>query len=435
MKSQAGLLQELEDLPRGYISNKTINGKTYFYLQYKVGKRLVSKYVKRDDVDALRAQLSRREEIEEELKNRLNAEKNINPLSKTALELSGYVMSRNEVVAEFTKGVLAYLDEKKCPLILRRTRDLMSFLSSRVMDTSRTNARLLKKIVDVHGNDDYLIALKTHAVSVTDDYWFKSKHSKLKYEDVCLESDLYHEISLKGDLSVFPKQAKLSPQFSLLGSYEKCWRLINQQWWMYKAGTKEEILSELISARISKSLGIPTADYEMDGKYIRTKSFADEYNFETLASLAGDNDDMKHVLEVLREENIELAKQYLLLIWFDALVNNIDRHNENVGFLRDKTNGKIVSLAPNFDLNMSLFAKSTTLLTKKDGFLSFYVKFVKSSQIAKELYSSIMFPTLDEGIIAKAVEGLDLSEYHFDLKGYLLYRHEVLKDLLTSNTK
>ena len=40
MKNQTDLLLELEDLPKGYISKKNINGKTYFYLQYKDGKKL-----------------------------------------------------------------------------------------------------------------------------------------------------------------------------------------------------------------------------------------------------------------------------------------------------------------------------------------------------------------------------------------------------------
>lgn len=428
MKNQTDLLLELEDLPKGYISKKNINGKTYFYLQYKDGKKLVSKYVKDSELKELKSKLARRDEIEKELKNLLSKEKNLNSLSKTTLELSGYIMSEDIVVAEFDKGSLVYIDNNRCPLIIKRTKNLISFLTSRIIDTSRTNARLLKRIIDVHGEDDYLIALKNHAVSVTDNYWFKSKNSRLKYKDVCLESDIYNEISLKGEIGLFPKQAKLSPQFSLLGSYEKCWRLINNHWWMYKVGTKEEIYSELISSRLSKSLGIPTAIYEIDDDYIRTKSFADKYNFETLASLAGDDDSYEHVVNVLLKENKKLAKQYLMLIWFDALVNNVDRHNENVGFLREKSNGKIVSLAPNYDLNMSLFSKTKILGKEKDGFLSFYLRFVKSSKLVKELYSSMLLPILTERMIVEATNDLDLSEYKFNLKEYLLYRYNLLKE-------
>ena len=200
MKNINELLIELESLPTGYISKKNIHGKDYFYLQYKNNGKLVSKYIKEDDLEKLKEELKRREEIEKEIKSLLAKEKNLNSLSKTTLELSGYVMEEDRVVAEFDKGVLVSIDNDNAPLIIKRTHDLISFLSSRILDTSRTNARLLKRIMNVHAEEEYLIALKNHATSVTDNYWFRSKNSRLKYKDVSLESDIYNEVSLKGEL-------------------------------------------------------------------------------------------------------------------------------------------------------------------------------------------------------------------------------------------
>ena len=37
--------KELETLPRGKITPKTVNGKTYYYLYYRDGKKVVSKYI------------------------------------------------------------------------------------------------------------------------------------------------------------------------------------------------------------------------------------------------------------------------------------------------------------------------------------------------------------------------------------------------------
>ena len=37
--------KKLETLPRGKITPKTINGKTYYYLYYRDGKKIVSKYI------------------------------------------------------------------------------------------------------------------------------------------------------------------------------------------------------------------------------------------------------------------------------------------------------------------------------------------------------------------------------------------------------
>ncbi|MBO4682835.1 MAG: HipA domain-containing protein [Bacilli bacterium] len=427
MKNINELLIEIESLPSGYISKKNIHGKDYFYLQYKNNGKLVSKYIKEDDLEKLKEDLKRREEIENEIKSLLAKEKNLNTLSKTTLELSGYIMEEDRVVAEFDKGVLVNIDNDNAPLIVKRTHDLVSFLSSRILDTSRTNARLLKRIMNVHGEEEYLIALKNHATSVTDNYWFRSKNSRLKYKDVSLESDIYNEVSLKGELLYFPKEAKLSPQFSLLGSYEKCWKLIDNEWWMYKSETKEELYSELIASKISDLLSIPTALYEIDGDYIRTKNFASKYNFEPLSSLAGDDDSFEHVFALLFSLDKELAKQYLKIIYFDALVNNVDRHNENLGFLRNKKTGKIVSLAPNFDLNMSLFSRNKLLSQTKDGFISLFIKFVDSNEMVKSLYKEIEIPSLKEKDIDEALSQYDLSQWNLDIKGYLLYREGLLR--------
>lgn len=62
--------KELEALPRGKITPKTINGKTYYYLYYRDGKKVVSKYICKDEESliALREKLTRRSQIEEIIK-------------------------------------------------------------------------------------------------------------------------------------------------------------------------------------------------------------------------------------------------------------------------------------------------------------------------------------------------------------------------------
>ena len=40
--------KELDTLPRGKITPKTVNGKTYYYLYYRDGKKVVSKYIGKD---------------------------------------------------------------------------------------------------------------------------------------------------------------------------------------------------------------------------------------------------------------------------------------------------------------------------------------------------------------------------------------------------
>jgi hypothetical protein len=73
----------LFSLKEGYISTKTISGKQYAYLQYRVNGKLLSEYVKDENLHEVRAELERRtaivgriHEIEERL-NKIEAAANI----------------------------------------------------------------------------------------------------------------------------------------------------------------------------------------------------------------------------------------------------------------------------------------------------------------------------------------------------------------------
>lgn len=69
-KMIAEYTNELDMLPKGKITPKTVNGKTYYYLYYRDGKKVVSKYIGKDEESlvAIREQLARRSQIEEMLK-------------------------------------------------------------------------------------------------------------------------------------------------------------------------------------------------------------------------------------------------------------------------------------------------------------------------------------------------------------------------------
>lgn len=55
---------ELEDLPRGTLSEKRVGNNVYYYLKYREGKKVVSKYISKDNITAHREQLARRAHIE-----------------------------------------------------------------------------------------------------------------------------------------------------------------------------------------------------------------------------------------------------------------------------------------------------------------------------------------------------------------------------------
>lgn len=67
---------ELSLLPKGTISEKNSGGKTYYYLKYRDGKKVISKYVGRQAVEAVREQIEKRKHIEAMIRS-LQDEKNI----------------------------------------------------------------------------------------------------------------------------------------------------------------------------------------------------------------------------------------------------------------------------------------------------------------------------------------------------------------------
>ena len=68
--------RELDGLPKGTISEKAVGGKVYYYLKYRGGKKVVSQYVSRKEIETVRALVEKRRHIEAMVKS-LNEEKAI----------------------------------------------------------------------------------------------------------------------------------------------------------------------------------------------------------------------------------------------------------------------------------------------------------------------------------------------------------------------
>ncbi len=60
---------ELSSLPRGTISEKTVGERTYYYLKYRDGKKIVSKYISKKEIENVRALVERRRHIEAMVKS------------------------------------------------------------------------------------------------------------------------------------------------------------------------------------------------------------------------------------------------------------------------------------------------------------------------------------------------------------------------------
>ena len=67
LSKRADITGSLNSLPDGYISEKIIYGTKQYYLQKRIGKKIVGKHIPFDELSSVRYGLSRRESLEKEL--------------------------------------------------------------------------------------------------------------------------------------------------------------------------------------------------------------------------------------------------------------------------------------------------------------------------------------------------------------------------------
>lgn len=67
LSQRADIIDSLDTLPDGYISEKTINGTKQYYLQKRIGKKVIGKHISSRELSSVRLGLSKRESLEKEL--------------------------------------------------------------------------------------------------------------------------------------------------------------------------------------------------------------------------------------------------------------------------------------------------------------------------------------------------------------------------------
>jgi hypothetical protein len=114
-----------------------------------------------------------------------------------------------------------------------------------------------------------------------------------------------------------------------------------------------------------------------------------------------------------------LASQYLGIIYLDSLMNNVDRHLKNYGFLTSQEDGSIIRMAPNYDNNMSLYGYPGCLNSdRRGGLMKFFTDFLTSKGIKYEA------PTLKKNDLLDLCKEFDKPE---ELVCYIISGQEVVQ--------
>lgn len=439
------LEQELSECVSGYISHKMIGGKERLYLQWTENGKLKSRYLKAGESDAVCASVERRRQLQEQLKRLRATPEGVqaNHLKRRVVRnmehITGTLMLEDRPIATVKNGVLSDCREDLLPLYLKRAKNIEGWIASRAIDEHRTNSRLLKKVLRLRETDDVQTALAVNAATVTDRYWFKPEGATVTYDDIRFKENYFDTLALRGDPDSFSRKPSRTPELTNIGSFEKCWRLIDGKWWMYKSGTEAEYFSELFICRLGEKLGLDMAHYELDGSYIRSRDFTDgaRVNFEPIRSLVDDDEDYETCFRLLNAMSPELARQYLRLIWMDSVCFNMDRHTENFGFLRDVKTGKILSMAPNYDNNIALIARGypSDSSRRGDGLIRFLREFLQDCEEAREMYLEMELPEITAEIIDACMDEIPIAVNRDFIRAFILNGQERVLEILDEESE
>lgn len=330
---------------------------------------------------------------------------------------TGYLMSGTQEIARIDRGNVIPLKPALLPLYLASDGDFARWIESRAIDRHRPNSRILKKLLRLTDSSDFATVLRAHAATITDNYWVKREDEQnLTYDQIRFSEDTFAELALTGSFHSYNREytkAQLggqTPELTNIGSYEKCWKIFDGAWWLYKRGTALERYSELFIAALGQRMGFNMAEYYPEAETVKSRDFTKGvYNYEPASSIVGDNEDYVYNFDRIRALDEKLIPQYLDILFMDALCFNMDRHTQNYGFLRDRETGEVLAMAPNFDNNIALISHGYgDDPTKTNGLLiQLFVDLLEE----KELYYRV--PTLDAEVITEIANSI-LPEEEID---------------------
>ena len=338
------------------------------------------------------------------------------------------IFSGNTLVAVWNNGQLTVKNEALLPLYLKNTHNADLWLETRAIDTHRANSRLLKKALRLAEKDDISTVIHVNGATITDNYWVRPIGSSLTYADVKFTDDYFSNLALRGTYNSFNRAANSkrskTPELTNVGSFEKCWKLRDGKWWMYKRANHEEMFSELFVCELGVALGMNMARYDRGDKCVKTLDFTDgaSVNFEPASAFMGDNEDYADVVEALKTLCPDAIPDYIKLIFMDTICANPDRHTNNFGLLRDIKTGKLIGLAPNYDNNMALISRG-------------YPSKPNSNDLLIRMFNDLMatcpeykkyIPVITEDAVQKTIEKIGMRVKTKDIVSLIMARYNLI---------
>ena len=304
-----------------------------------------------------------------------------------------FLMRKDEIITlcDFDeKGrMLAWSDRIRspelAPLGFRSYKDwLVRWWENRKIPLSQ--GRIEKMLQDKGLLDPGQYLLNNLGLSLTDYYWICPIDLQLKWKDIDLfENDFKEDLISGSGLSDGWKSRSFTPNSSLKGELEKTWVIRNGKRRLIKGNHGElssESINEVIASEFHKAQGFTNhTQYSL----IKIKSRPYDYGcvsdaftsndlelvsaYELITSEPREGSMFEQLLNTAEKHGMDkeaLRAELEYQIMADYILSNVDRHMENIGFLRDARTLRLVSMAPIFDSGRSLFAGSVVAATEEE---------------------------------------------------------------------
>lgn len=355
------------------------------------------------------------------------------------------IMHKDNIIALADDNQITNIVNKSlCPQCFVVGMPLYIWLDNRCVDIHRSHSRKLFKALRLQTTDDIesLISIG-HGISITDNWWIQRGDESLDYR--CLKSynERIADIALYGNSDSNNKIAEGYSELGTVGSYEKAWRYENGSWYMYKQGSTQELISEYYSYLFLDHLCFDIAEYSIKSEkdeigittsLILSRDFTDNatVDFEPFCNYFADNEDIDYIINKLSNLPKRFVEQYVMIIFYDALLFNGDRHNQNIGFIRDSVTGEILRLAPSFDYNLGLIATGTPRINKDTGNL--FTRDILFNDVCKDILKTSIPDRQDVlNAVSYATEGTISAFNLFDVRfsiveNYIIDTYDYIRD-------
>lgn len=347
------------------------------------------------------------------------------------------IMNKNIVTAVWNNNELTVIEQELMPLFLKKVSNADLWLESRAIDSHRANSRLLKKALRLAEKDDISTVIRANGATITDTYWVRPIGSTLNYEDISFDKEYFNKLTVKAASNlaltgnyqsynyVFSHKSANSPELTNIGSFEKCWKLIDGKWWLLKKATANEIFTEIFTSRLCDRLGIHAATYEKSEKSVKSLDFTNGAMvcFEPAVSFMGENEEYEDVITALKDICPIAIEDYVKMIFIDALIANPDRHTANFGLLKDPDTGKILGFAPLFDHNMALISHGyPNSLGKSDMLITLYAEVIRKHPEYRQYV-----PVVTREVISETIKEVGMNVRSKFIEDYVYSRYELIQ--------